>query len=127
MEKTWILLGDFHCGSTTGLTSDPNNEIQEKLLQIYEGCIAKLGKKPNVVILNGDAIDGTDRKGKDVDTNIINDQINDAAKLLLMWDAVDEYIIVSGTPYHTSVDGEPLDIQTKVETVIIDGKIEYQI
>jgi len=113
MEKTWIMLADFHSGSTTGLTSDPNNEIQEKLLQLYKSCIAKLGIKPNVVILDGDGIDGADKKGKDIDTSIINDQVNDAAKLLLMWDAVDEYIIVSGTPYHTSVDGEPLDINIK--------------
>ena len=102
-------MADFHCGSTTGLTSEPTNEIQEKLLDTYQDCINKFGKKPNIVVLNGDGIDGDDLRGKDVSKNLVNEQVNDAAKLLLMWDAVDEYIIVSGTPYHTSVNGQPVD------------------
>jgi len=107
--QTWCMLADLHCGSTTGLAMKPQNAVQTALLDRYNDAIAWFGDAPDVVLCNGDAIDGSDRKSHDVVTPDMYLQAEDAADALLAWDATREYIIVSGTGYHTEADGQELD------------------
>jgi len=109
-NKTWILLGDFHTGSVTGLTRNPTNIIQNVLKQKYDDCINYLGAKPNVVVCNGDIIHGIHKKKWKNASNItLDEQAKDAAELLMMWNAIDEYIIISGSQHNLSLNGESLE------------------
>jgi hypothetical protein len=107
--QTWVLLADTHNGSTTGLTAAPQSRTQERLLERWRDAIAWFGPAPDVVVLNGDGIDGADRKSHDVVTPDMHKQAEDCAECLLMWGARREYIIVGGTGYHTEADGQELD------------------
>ena len=108
-NQRWILCSDLHCGAVTGLSYDPHGTIGKKLFERWQDCISHFGKKPDVVVMNGDGIDGTDVKGKDTRCSILDEQARDCAELLLMWGAKKEYVIVSGTPYHTGNNGEAED------------------
>ena len=108
-EQRWALMGDTHNGATTGLTLTPQNATQSALLDRYNDAIAWFGPPPDVVLLNGDGIDGADRKSGDTITSRMHEQARDCAKCLMKWNATREYIIVGGTGYHTEENGQELD------------------
>jgi len=103
-DQTWLLTGDLHVGSPTGLHPAPRTPGQEALLRMWRECQRWCGK-PDVVLINGDAIDGEDRKGRDTIEADILDQCQHAAELIHEWGATSEYIIISGTPYHEDCAG----------------------
>lgn len=109
--QRWVLVSDMHVGSSTGLLPDCdiNASIPSKLLDRWRDCVAFFSPRPNVVVCNGDAIDGVDRKGHDVVVANRADQARMAAELLAEWAATDEYVIITGTPYHTDADGESME------------------
>ena len=107
--QRWVIVSDLHCGATTGLTSEPNNAIQKALFARWADAIAHFGSAPDVVICNGDAIDGLDRLGRDIDETSMFQQAQKAADLLAMWQAKREYVIISGTPYHVGADAEEME------------------
>ena len=94
-----VLVSDLHVGAPGGLTTEPKNKTQEALLERYEGLI-KQWATPDVLICNGDAVDGPDPKGMDLDEFDLTEQDDVAAKLLLKWKAK-KLVLVSGTAYHT--------------------------
>ena len=108
-ERRWMMLADPHTGANTGLTAHPTNAIQRQLRERWHDCINHFGPRPHVVVLNGDGIDGTDPKGGDVDETDMFKQTQSCAESLYEWGATDEYIIVAGTHYHTSVQGQAVD------------------
>lgn len=101
------LISDTHSGSPVGLTSNPRNKTQETLLDLYAKDCEWLGKCDYVIHL-GDIIDGTDVKSRDLSTDQISEQVDDAVELMLMAKAK-EYFLVAGTPYHTGGDGQMFD------------------
>jgi len=111
-QQNWLLLGDLHVGSRTGLSNDPGNPIQEELYSRWNDCRRYI-KTLNVgsldaVVCNGDAIDGPDRKSHDIDNPDMLSQAEEAAELLASYDAK-EYYVIAGTGYHTGVDGQDIE------------------
>lgn len=97
--KRIVFISDLHCGSHVGLRSDPQNATQRGLLARYAETIAMFGKKPDVLVLNGDASDGQ-HLDSDMQTTNIPWQIEEAEELLMMWQPK-SIVIVEGTAFHT--------------------------
>lgn len=101
------LVSDKHSGATTGLTSNPRNKIQEKLLKLYEEDCKWMGKVDYLIDL-GDCIDGMDLKSNDLSEDQISEQVDDAVELMTMVKAK-EYFLLAGTPYHVNAGAQSLD------------------
>ena len=137
--KTWAITADLQCGLHVGLSPEPKNIIQERLLRRWEDAIAWFGRKPNVLLVVGDITQGVDPRwlanlnNEDLFTGVtggdtqVPEQIQKAARLLAMWDAVDEYILVTGTRSHSTVAYQNLEplVATALEAEIFktSGKI----
>ena len=103
-EQIWGLIADLHDGSPTGITATPDNAIQKGVKDAYESDVDWMGTVDRLVV-NGDALDGADKKGREnIETNLINQAI-DAATMIAKWDVKKEIILVTGTAYHVDVDG----------------------
>lgn len=106
-----IGIGDFHCGSRSGLTADPRNKVQEILFGEYKKNIS-LWENPDIVIANGDLIDGLGFHDPSQTQTDLLKQAKDAFNLLKLWDAK-KYFLTFGTPFHvtskvTGVDYEQM-------------------
>ncbi|MDO8659505.1 MAG: hypothetical protein Q7K54_02790 [Candidatus Parcubacteria bacterium] len=118
--KNAVFLSDTHVGSDFALmplevelfdggqkiTASP---IQQELFKSYEKLTDEW-KNPDILVLNGDIIDGKSKKdfGANVWSTSYNDQINAAIELIDMFKAKKIYVI-RGTEYHVSVEGEPAE------------------
>jgi len=102
-SKSIILTADWHVGSETGLSATPKNKVQEALLSKFKECL-KLYGEPDMLIINGDAIDGDQRKsgGAGLTEGDIREQEKDVIKLIKMVKAK-EVFLVSGTAYHVGI------------------------
>lgn len=105
--KRIVVVSDLHCGSTAALWNCGGKQTQTELLARWQDCIAHFGARPDILICNGDAIDGHQHKGGDLLENgrELGAQIGAAVGLLRMWRAR-EYFIVSGSGYHVSDTGD---------------------
>lgn len=114
-EITVVVVSDLHCGSEVGICSaKPDREIggsynpnkrQEALLQAYESLTTEWAS-PDILIINGDAIEGRARRESGVPCWSVNltDQLADAEKLIEMWNAGTIYV-TDGTGYHVDAEG----------------------
>ena len=118
-RKIWniVLTADWHVGSMTGLTSMPKNDIQKALLAKFKEC-AKKYNKPDILVINGDAIDGDQRKsgGAGLTEADIREQEKDVVNLIKLWEPK-EVFLVSGTSYHVGI--------VSSEAKIADTLVEY--
>lgn len=103
--QRWPLLADLHTGASVGLTPDPQNTIQNQLLLRYKEAIEWFGKPVDWVLVNGDAIDGTDPLGHDLTIDDPFEQAEKAAELLSMWSPRRGFLLTTGTAYHTNLQG----------------------
>lgn len=113
-EKPIVLVavGDLHAGSRLGLClpdSPHCNTAQRALYKCWHD-LAKEWSSPDILICNGDAIEGKARKESGVPcwTMVLREQIDCAAALLREWKAKD-YRIINGTGYHVDGEGESLE------------------
>lgn len=112
--KEIVILSDTHCGSVYGLTPPSQFIPHFKKLQ-SEGWIAfkKMVHKwfrPDIVIANGDLIEGTQSKqgGAELITPDRNVQCDMAVECLEEWDAK-EYFLTYGTKYHVGEQAEDFE------------------
>lgn len=110
-----LILGDLHAGShvapwpTSWLPGEPSHRISRYLTD----CLAHLGanlEPIDLLILNGDLIDGPQRKsgGMGVFSPRLRDQVSGAMELLApIVKKASKTIRVEGTPYHDD-DHDPL-------------------
>jgi len=101
--KVVTLTADWHVGSEAGLTSIPKNATQKALLEKFKDCIKMYGS-PDILVIDGDAIDGDQRKsgGAGLTEDDIREQEKDAIKLIKMLNPK-EVFLVSGTAYHVGI------------------------
>jgi len=99
MSQTWLCTADFHAGATTGLTSEPTNDIQCAVYDRYQDCLGWAGEVDRMLVI-GDGQDGSDPKGRDIDEHCLFEQARRVAELMAEANVTQEYIYISGTPYH---------------------------
>lgn len=107
-----IALGDTHCGHKVGLTppefwsNRPDwRAQQQKLWTHFTDGLARFGK-PDIVIANGDLIDGLGKSRSSVEHTEYDwdRQCEMAIHILGLLDA-DQYYMTYGTPFHVSNNG----------------------
>lgn len=120
--KSVVIASDMHVGSTTAMCSESPliteqhteykpNKLQEGILDIYHQALDELQiKKPNLCVINGEPIDGANKKqlGNQSWTTNLADQAVDSIKLLKRIKSK-EYLFVRGSGYHVQVDGTPIE------------------
>jgi hypothetical protein len=132
-SKSVYIVSDIHVGSITAICSaDPvvqeygenyrPNKLQKELHQIWGEAIDDLAQRPNLCVVNGEPIDGANRKqvGNQSWTTSVHDQAVDAQKILSEIPAR-EFMFIRGSGYHVAVDG------ATVESFISDamGGVRY--
>jgi hypothetical protein len=115
MTTRVVMIADLHVGSTVGLAdaTDPilpagdlGAPVRKALYNQY--CRATRGPwaKPDVLVVNGDCVEGQNRKqvGAGIWSTDILQQCSMAEGLIKMWKAKTVYI-VRGSPYHVQSGG----------------------
>jgi len=136
--KRVVVIGDLHSGHRVGLTpprwqwkvSDGFNKyersgaIQRGIWNWYRDTIITL-KPIDVLVINGDAIDGTAIKsgGTELISTDRNDQVDMAIEAIQLAEAKEVYMTY-GTAYHTG-EGEDWEkiISDKIEAKKIDDQL----
>ena len=112
--KRMVVLSDLHCGHVMGLTPptwqfNPENEtwgevarVQNESWQWYINAVRRVGKKIDILVLNGDLIDGRgERSGStELITADRTKQASIAVDCISEWDAK-QIFMTRGTPYHS--------------------------
>lgn len=104
-SKKLGIISDMHVGSTTALYSGYGpvkiSKDQQKLLDWWTHCADTIGKC-DLLLLNGEPIDGENRKSMGAErwTADLNEQISDAEHLISMW-KYDKILLTRGSQYHT--------------------------
>ena len=125
-SKRVLVLSDLHCGNTFGLTPpkyyNHNKEIQEVGWKFYQENIKALGKI-DLLILNGDLIDGPGKRdSRQHLTTDIREQIDIAIECLKIVPAKQK-VFIRGTCYHVMTDRENEDdIARHFDSEIYDSK-----
>lgn len=94
-----VFVSDLHCGSAQSPATKPTNSVQRAMLARFKDAIAHVGQRPDVLVVNGDSVDGQDPKTRDVENDDVPWQVEEAAALIAMWQPK-SVAIVEGTPYH---------------------------
>lgn len=127
-KKRVVVVSDFHCGSIVGLTppeyqtKTPESKfpaIREKLWQDYCACIDKY-QPIDILIVNGDMIDGAHEAGGQRIFYDRHDQQQMAASCILRTKAQKKYLI-RGTMYHV---GDKEDWETPIKDMVKAEKVE---
>lgn len=133
-SKSVYIVSDIHDGAITAVCSpEPKtqekgvkpyspNKLQKELFKIWEESIDELSQKPNLCVVNGEPIDGANKKqgGNQSWSTNLYDQAKDSVKLLKMIPA-EKFLFIRGSGYHVQLDGTP------IESFIADlmGGVEY--
>lgn len=115
--KNVVIISDLHCGSIFGLTPagwhfnkrEKYYSMQKESWEAYL-TMTKDWQKPDVLICNGDMIDGRQKKqgGAELITNDRNVQVDMATIAIKRWNAA-KIFMTYGTTYHTSGEGEDFE------------------
>ena len=116
-SKRIIIASDLHVGSGTAVCSaEPEItelgttykpiRLQVALNEAWYNCIDEMSGKADLLVVNGEPCDGANRRqvGQQSWTTNIQDQINDAGKLLNDIPH-DKIMFVRGSGYHVQQDG----------------------
>lgn len=117
--KSLVVLSDVHVGSreavspltferTDGGTYSANDK--QRALFAHWSAVVKAWKNPDILVLNGEPVDGQQPKDKGVGawTTDWNDQINAAVQLVKMFGAKKIYV-TRGSNYHVELGGVSIE------------------
>ena len=110
--KRVLILSDFHCGHEVGLTppkwnvgqtDDPMVGYRSTLWSRFKDLLRDVGK-PDILVLNGDLIDGRGEKSGNVELLVLDrlDQVNMASEIVGEVGAK-TVIMTRGTDYHVGL------------------------
>lgn len=115
-----VAIADLHTDSVVGLAlpgrgGAVGQPIREAIYQQWEAATKGPWKRPDVLIVNGDLVEGQNRKsgGVGVITTDLYEQIDDATELLGMWNAKRIYII-RGSGYNVEADHSGLQCEEQI-------------
>lgn len=114
-----VLESDYHAGSIVGLTDQPSNDAQRELLRRHDQCRKDFGR-PDVLVVVGDTVDGTQRKGRrdDLSDDHPPSQAATAARIILKWKPA-KVVLVAGSGYHV-IGGERIEYERDVAARVQD-------
>jgi hypothetical protein len=107
MRKTMVICADSHCGHVAGLTplswcigDDEGSLARKSVWEWYEKKTKEIGK-PDILVWNGDAIDGRGEKSGGTELLVAdrNKQVEMAVQCAEIWKAK-KVRVVRGTAYH---------------------------
>lgn len=116
-----LFVSDLHIGSYYSLCSEEPyvaagdtyhkpNQFQENLLQHWDSLNDRVAKRPLMLTVNGEFIDGNNRKeiGMGLWSTDLNDQAEDAIKVIKRL-KYDNITATKGSPYHSKSEGINID------------------
>jgi hypothetical protein len=126
-SKSIVIVSDIHDGAVTAICSPKPfveetgeeykpNPLQKILYSIWQESIDDLQQKPNLCVVNGEPVDGGNKKqlGNQSWSTNLYDQAVDSQKLLREIPAK-EFMFIRGSGYHVQIDG------TSIEQFIAQG------
>lgn len=113
--KRVVIVSDFHCGSTYGITppsefkASHHRKLHEETWKEYMR-IVRQWHQPDILIINGDAIEGNQSRqgGAELLTPDRSVQCDMAVKVIKQWEAKKIYMAY-GTPYHVGQEAEDFE------------------
>lgn len=127
-QQKILVLNDVHDGSIHAVCSDKPiaegkkyvpNASQKILLKGWKECIKMMGDAPDIIIINGEPVDGNNRKGfsKELWSQELVDQVRDFKILFDMIpqkkDENDKKLtktyLTRGSTYHVDIEGTPIE------------------
>lgn len=130
--KRLVCISDLHSGHNVGLTPPPWQGLRKKdkwkrvqgeLWGQYERMVRE-NFKPDVLVVNGDAIDGRGEKSGSTELVTVDrfEQCEMASYAINMWEA--QHVVMTwGTPYHT---GTEEDFEQRIADAVNADKIGAQ-
>jgi len=116
-SKSILIGSDWHVGSKVAIcspdpeitdsTNYPPNKAQKALYECLESAVDEVIQKPNLLVCNGEPIDGSNRysMGAGVWSTSLVDQIRDFKKIMKIMPKWDRLVFVRGSGYHVTADG----------------------
>jgi len=127
-QQKILVINDIHVGSEHAICSDKPianghvkrpNKMQKKLLRGWKQCIKMIGEAPDIIVINGEPIDGNNKKGysKELWAQELTDQVRDFVKLFDMLplkrnakgEPTTKVYMTRGSAYHVDVEGTPIE------------------
>lgn len=135
--KKIAFISDLHCGHRAGLTPIgwQKEDHQKECFEYYKTMVRNIGKI-DLLIVNGDAIDGRGDRSGGTEQNEMSmlEQCDMATKCIQLWNTK-KIVMTYGTPYHVGKDedyeglianrlGAEIESHAfiKVEDCVIDAK-----
>lgn len=135
MCKTLVIISDLHSGSVFGLcppgyweADDDRRSMQKEAWQAYMKIVNRW-KKPDILLVNGDCIEGTAKKdgGAELTTLDRNIQCEMAVKSISQFQA-GQILMTYGTKYHTGDQAEDFEYNIAQDLgAKIGGRIDFEI
>lgn len=116
-SKTILIYSDIHVGSKVSVCSESPeiidsenytpNKAQKALFQVWKEVNQEIQTKPDVVVINGEPIDGANPKsmGSGVWSTNLVDQIRDFKQIMKYVPTSKKMIFVRGSGYHVNTGG----------------------
>ena len=116
-SKTILIYSDIHVGSKVSVCSESPeiidsenyspNKAQKALFQVWKEVNQEIKTKPDVVVINGEPIDGANPKsmGSGVWSTNLVDQIRDFKQIMKYVPTSKKMIFVRGSGYHVNTGG----------------------
>ena len=127
-SKSAVIVSDIHDGDDHAVcTESPEkidgenyvpNKIQQTLLETWKEAWKDLiQKKPNIIVVNGEPVNGANRRnlGAGVWSTNLVDQIRDFKKLMKFAPKSNKLLFIRGSGYHVTVDGA-----TPIEEIVAE-------
>jgi predicted phosphodiesterase len=123
------IIADLHCGHIFGLTPpeyqvNPGSEVQKVQALMWDFYVKSLKdrKKIDILIVNGDAIDGKGEKSGSTEVLTADRDVQvDMAVECITQAKADKVIIIHGTGYHTGNDEDWEGVLAKRVNAIVCG------
>lgn len=138
--KRMVVLSDLHCGHILGLTPPSWHyqndnvelgyiaEMQNEAWKWYINAIRRVGKDIDILVVNGDLIDG--RGEKSGSTELITSdrarQVSIGVECVQQWNAK-QIFMTRGTPYHTGKYEQFEDLAAEKLGAYIDNSLDIKV
>lgn len=120
-SRSILIFSDIHTGSQSGLcgaapfikeynTTINPNKLQKQLYGYWKWVQDSLIQKPHIILINGEPIDGRNKKQNAMGSwGSTEDQLNEAYKLLTEFPKPNHFLMTRGSNYHVEIEGQGVE------------------